>query len=311
MMMNRTKGDLLLFGTAFLWSFIGISVKYVSINGILTAGITGAVAFVVVRLCFIRHKFRFDAVTVLSGVVTAGVNITFFLANKYTTVTNSIVLQYSSPIIVLLLNIVFFRYRPAKQQVASIVICMLGMLVFFNGQIGSGNMAGNLLALLSGFLFAVSFILNARPESDPSSSMMIAYLFSFVAAAAYFPFQRQLPSSGDIIVLICIGVLFTGFPSVLYSSGIKHTSALNASMITLSEVFLAPLWALLLYRESLGRFSVLGILLMLGAIIFESFWEKKTSQTAKTVEAAKTGGPVAAEEHGPSFSVPPTGPKNP
>ncbi|MDD3174624.1 MAG: hypothetical protein PHF63_13350 [Herbinix sp.] len=49
----------------------------------------------------------------------------------------------------------------------------------------------------------------------------------------------------EIIFLIIVGIVLSGISSVLYTLGIKYTTALNVNMIALSEVFMAPLWAFL------------------------------------------------------------------
>lgn len=281
MVNSKIKGNLLIFLTAFLWSFLGTITKYVSTGGILITGITSFAAFIVIRLCLIKHKLQINKITMITGVIMAGMNLMFFLANKLTTVTNTIVLQYSSPVFVLLLNILLLHYRPSKKQMAVLAVCMTGMIVFFSDQLSSGNMLGNVLALISGFLFAGTFFLNSMPENDPSSSMMIHHLVSFTFAFCYALLTHDRPVPGDIGLLVFTGIFMAGFPSVFYSLGMRFTSALNANMIALSEVFMAPIWALLIFHERMGRFSLLGIVMMLASIVYECVLENRPETAVK------------------------------
>lgn len=283
---TKTKGNLLIFLTAFFWSFLGVATKFTSTNGIIVTGVTSLCALILIRIFFIKHKLKLNKISICSGTILAGVNLTFFMANKLTTVTNTIVLQYSSPIFVLIISILFLKYKPAKKQIGILIFCMLGMAVFFSDQFTSGNMTGNILALISGILFAVSFILNAMPESDPSTSMIINHFVCFSFALVYALFSGQRPVTADIGIMIITGVFFSGFASIFYSLGMKMTTALNANMIALSEVFMAPLWALILFHENLGKLSLLGILMMISSIILESYLENKLSDSEKTGKPA-------------------------
>lgn len=274
-MKSRTKGNLLLLLTAFLWSFLGVTAKYVSTDGILAAGITSLAGLVVIRVCFIKHKLRINKLTVSAGLALAGMNITFYAANKLTTVTNTIVLQYLSPVFVLLINILFLKYKPDKKQIGILLLCMSGMVIFFVDQLTIGNILGNLLALLSGLLFAISFILNAMPENDPKSGMLMNHFTCFLFALLYAILAHKSPVPQDMGLLLLTGILITGFSSVFYAIGMKRTTALNANMIALSEVFMAPVWAFFLFHERLSPLSLFGIVIIICSIVMESYFEVK------------------------------------
>lgn len=268
-MKSKTAGNLFIFFTAFLWSFLGIASKLVSTDPIVITGITGLFAFGVIRFYYRKHKLRISPLTVLTGFLYAGVNMTFYLANRYTTVTNTIVLQYCSPIFVLLLNVLLAHYKPKKKELVILSVCFAGMLIFFCDQLGGGQMLGNALALFSGLLFAGNFYCTAQPENDPPSCMMISQGICAIVGLGYMVGTHHYPVPKDLLLLIGVGVVLTGFSSIAYSKGMALTSALTANLIALSEVFMAPLWAFLLFHEQMGRYSAIGIVLMLGAILAE------------------------------------------
>ena len=269
-------GNFLILGTAVLWSFLGIFIQAAGVHGLVSSGITSLVGAAVLVLCNRRHRFCLNRQTFLAGLITAGMNLTFFLANSYTTVTNAIVLQYCSPIFVLILNIVVCHYRPGRLQVLSLGGCMAGMAVFFLDQLSTGNLAGNLLALASGLLFAGSFFLNAKGEVDPISSSLLAFLLDAPVGLFYMAASGGFPSLQSLGLLVLGGIFLRGLAGVLYSRGMRLTTALSANMIALSEVFLAPLWARLLFHEALGRYSALGIVLMVSGIVLECYSEYHT-----------------------------------
>ena len=78
---TQIKGNFLILGTAFLWSFIGIVTKAVSYNGMTVTGITSFMALVLLLVYNRRHKWHPTPVAVWAGVLTAVMNICFFMAN--------------------------------------------------------------------------------------------------------------------------------------------------------------------------------------------------------------------------------------
>lgn len=269
--MNRKNlGNLLIMITAILWSFIGVIEKSMHTDVFVIAGITSLCALVVVRFFSFHKKLHLNLVTFFAGFATAGMNLSFFLANKYTTVTNTIVLQYTSPIFVLLIKIIFEKYYPKKREIFALFLCTSGMLIFFANQLSSGNMLGNMLALLSGILFSIDFILNSKPECDSFSSMILMHSICFIFAFTYSLISKSYPVVSEIHLLMFLGIVIIGISSVLYSIAIHMTSALNANIIALSEVFLTSIWSHFIYHDVLSTVSLIGLLIMTFAIILVS-----------------------------------------
>ncbi len=62
----------------------------------------------------------------------------------------------------------------------------------------------------------------------------------------------------------------------MYARGICYTTALNANLIAMSEVLMAPLWALLLFGETVGAWAALGAGLMIVSILYETWFESRS-----------------------------------
>ena len=271
---TQIKGNFLILGTAFLWSFIGIVTKAVSYNGMTVTGITSFMALVLLLVYNRRHKWHPTPVAVWAGVLTAVMNICFFMANKHTTVTNAIVLQYSSPIFVVLYYRLFQKRKLKKQQIIAVGICFAALLLFFSGQLTVRNMFGNILALLSGICFAGEFYLCAKPKVDAVFVHVLSHLICVIFCFGYTGlFVRQSYDLRQTMLVLAAGLLCTGIPAVTYTIGIQMTTALNANLIAMSEVIMAPLWAFLLFQETIGLW--LAAILMVAAILYEIRIEAK------------------------------------
>lgn len=273
----RLKGDLLILGTAFLWSFLGIVTKTVRYHGMTVAGVTSLMAVLVLLAVYGKKVLVWNRKTLFTGLVMALMNITFLLANKCTTVANAIVLQYSSPIFVVLYYRIFQHKRLKRVQMGTVAVCFVGLLIFFAGQLGSGNLHGNLLALSSGVLFAGSFYLNALPDNDPVSTNFLCNVFCAAAGLGYTFFgAAQSFEIQQTVLLVMAGVFCSGIAAVMYARGICYTTALNANLIAMSEVLMAPLWALLLFGETVGAWAALGAGLMIVSILYETWFESRS-----------------------------------
>lgn len=279
---NRKRGNRLILLTAFFWSFSGIATKVSPCHAMTVSGIMYLMSFLTMSLVHRKRKIVWNTLTVLTGTITALTSITFFIANKYTTVANAIVLQYCSPIFVVLYYRVFQHKRLKAFQLLAIASCFSGLLIFFSSQLGSGNMLGNVLALISGVLFGGAFYLNAKPENDPVATSRIGSLLCTVSGLAYtLCFARQVCTPGSILFLVITGTFINGFSAVTYAKGIQMTTALNANMIAMTEVLMAPLWSFLLFGENFGKQAGLGAALMIVSILFETWYESRFLSSEK------------------------------
>lgn len=275
----RYKGELLILGTAFLWSFLGIVTKGISYHGMTVAGMTSMMAALVLLSAYRQKALMINGRVLFTGIVLAVMNLTFILANKYTTVANAIVLQYTSPIFVILYYRIFQRRRLKKMQVGTVAVCFVGLLVFFAGQLGNGNLCGNLLALVSGIFFAGGFYLDALPGSNPAASNFLSNVICTGVGLCYtLVYVEQDYNIKTTALTLLAGFLCSGVAAVAYARGIRYTTALNANLIAMLEVLLAPLWALLFFGETIGTWAGLGAGLMTASILYETWFESRTKE---------------------------------
>lgn len=82
----------------------------------------------------------------MGAVCICGTNTLFTVANKLTTAANTIVLQFTAPIFVILLSVVFWKKRPQKLDLIACGVVLVGVLCFFVDSLEAGGMAGNILA---------------------------------------------------------------------------------------------------------------------------------------------------------------------
>ncbi len=265
---SQRRGVIFVFLAAVLYSIGGLCIKVIPWNGMSINSARTLVACIVVGLYLLltRHKLRLNRFVLLGAVCVCGTNVLFSLANKMTTAANTIVLQFTAPIFVILLSILFWKRKPKKLDVITCLIVLAGVICFFVDGLEMGGMAGNALALLSGLSYAGVFLLNDLPNSDPISSVFWGDVLS-VLTGLPFLLQETEFSSVAIISVIILGAFQVGLAYIFMCIGLRTTPAVSASLISGIEPILNPVLVAIFYREAVGPMALVGAVIVIGSVI--------------------------------------------
>ncbi|MCI1966094.1 MAG: DMT family transporter [Oscillospiraceae bacterium] len=271
----RNQAVLLMIGSAVLWSTGGVLIKLLPWNPFVISGFRSLFAAAVIYI-YIRHmgiKIRVNRNSMLNCLFLGGLMFTFVVANKLTTAANAIVLEYSSPAFIVLFSAVFFKQRFHLADVIAVAGTMAGIAMFFLDRLTCGSLLGNCVALFSGVLMALSFLVSARADMD---TRMSGILFAHLAAAAvgvplafFYPPAVTAPAAAGILAL---GIFQIGVPYVLYGLAMKNCPPLACSLIGTLEPLLNPIWVYLFFGEAPGRYALFGGVVVLISITGWCVW---------------------------------------
>lgn len=262
--MNSKKGLLCVFIAAVLFSIGGLCVKVIPWNS-LSINSFRSIISVVILLVFARVTRRKLKLTpgVFAGACAMCATTTLYAAaNKLTTAANTILLQFSAPVFVIIFLWMFFHERPKKLDVLTCVIVFGGVGCFFLDSLGAGNMLGNVLAVLSGVGYAWVFLMNKLPGGDP---LFATILGQGMGAVIGFPFlirETQFDST-TMLAAVALGVFQLGLAYVFFTTGIRYAPPVSASLVTGIEPVLNPILVAVVLGEMISPLSLLG-----GAIVF-------------------------------------------
>lgn len=264
----RRRGTLCVFLAAVLYSIGGLCIKVIPWNGMAINGGRNMVALLVVGsyLAMTHHRPRWNKWIALGAASVCGTNILFSLANKMTTAANAIVLQFTAPIFVIVLSLLFWRKKPQKLDVIICGITLAGVVCFFLESLEMGGMLGNVLALISGLTYAGVFLLNDLPDADPISSVFWGDVCSAILG---FPFLVQETdfTATTLTSLLILGVFQVGLAYTLMCEGLKTTPAVTASLVSGIEPVLNPILVAIFYHEMIGPVSFVGAVIVVSAVI--------------------------------------------
>ena len=280
-MTEERKGVLFVFVAAVLYSLGGLCIKLIpDWSGLaLNAGRNGiALVVYVIFFAATRHRPRFNRWIFLGACCVCATNVLFAVANKMTTAANSIVLEYTAPIFVILLSAIFLRRRPDRLDLAACAVEFLGVLCFFLESLGGGHLSGDLLALLSGVTYGGVFMLNEVPNGDPISSVFWSAMMSTLIGLPQMVQQPRLEGTALVSMLV-LGVFQLGLAFVFLTVGLKTTSSITASLVTGIEPVLNPVLVAVFYHEYMGVFSVIGAcIVIVGVVGYNVLKEKQQAR---------------------------------
>ena len=280
-MTEERKGVLFVFVAAVLYSLGGLCIKLIpDWSGLaLNAGRNG-IALVVYAIFFAatRHRPRFNRWIFLGACCVCTTNVLFAVSNKMTTAANSIVLEYTAPIFVILLSAIFLRRRPDRLDMAACAVVFLGVLCFFLESLGGGHLSGDLLALLSGVTYGGVFLLNEVPDGDPISSVFWSAVMSTLIGLPQMVQQPRLEGTA-LVSMRVLGVFQVGLAFVFLTVGLKTTPSITASLVTGIEPVLNPVLVAVFYHEYMGVFSVIGAcIVIVGVVGYNVLKEKQQAR---------------------------------
>lgn len=266
---ERRKAILYLALAAILWSTSGLFIKILDWQPLSILAGRSLFAAVVFIIYLRRLPARFSLWQLLAAVAFILTQFLFVTSTKLTTAANSIFLQYTAPIYVVLLGYWFLGEKPSRTDWFSMLAIFIGLILFFGDELSTEGFHGNLLAALSGLTSAVMMVsFRAQKDGSPAESNLIAFLFT---AAFGFPFiMKESWTVTNWLILAFLGIVQIGFAFIFFTKGIKHIPALEANLISTLEPVLNPIWVYLFYGESMGAFAFIGGPVVLGGVIWSA-----------------------------------------
>ncbi len=267
-MTERQRGTLFVFLAAVLYSIGGLCIKVIPWNGLSINSARNIVALVVVGgyIALSRHGLRLNRWIALGALSVCGTNVLYSVANKLTTAANTIVLQFTAPIFVILLGMVFWKKRPEKLDLIACGLVLAGVVCFFVDSLEMGGMLGNVLALLSGLTYAGVFLLNDLPDADPICSVFWGDALSVIIGFPFLLRETEFTALAITSVVI-LGAFQVGVAYVLMCIGLKTTPAVTASLISGIEPVLNPVLVALFYREQVGPMAMVGAVIVILSVV--------------------------------------------
>jgi DME family drug/metabolite transporter len=281
----RTRARLQLIFAALLFSTGGAAIKAVAFSNWQVAALRSGIAAVAVWILAPDSRRGWSWRTLVVAIAYSTTLILFVSANKLTTSANTIFLQATTPLYLLLLGPWFLHEKVTREDLLFMLVVGVGLGLFFVGREPAFATApnprlGNILAAASGFTMAVTVMsLRWLGTHDPSPGAAKAAVVAGNGMAFLVCLPFALPfaagSAQDWVLLGFLGVFQIGFAYMLMTAGLRRIPALEASVLMLVEPAFNPVWSWLVHHERPGNWALLGGGIIIATTIIKALYDNR------------------------------------
>jgi drug/metabolite transporter (DMT)-like permease len=292
----RRRGQIYVAAAAVAWSIAGVMQRGLTVD--IATQAAGRSLFAFLALCgvciFEARRTNQSIGTFVRAIGWAGVAMAvclggasgaFITALNYTSVASVLFIQSLAPIVAVVVSHLFLGERASRATWVALAIALVGVGVMVGGP-KLGSPLGLLFAVIMAVLFGLSIVLTryARDVSMAPGSALSQLLVFVVAVPFAHPSTIESP---DLWRMIVMGVFQMGLGQLCFVVGARLISAGETGLITLVEVLLGPLWVWLFYRENPGAATLIGGVILLGAVVYHATHsEAPVAPTSSAVGAA-------------------------
>ena len=272
--MKQSKGIIYVLIAAVLFSIGGLCIKLVPWSPLAINGTRNLISSIMIGVYLKKthHKIVVNPAVLFGAVCMTGVTTLYTIANKLTTAANTIVLQFTAPIFVIFFMWIFFKERPKRVDIIASAAVFVGIICFFIDGLSSGNMLGNVVAVLSGVAYAGVFMMNSFEKSDSLSSIFLGQALSALIGI-WFVFGETDFGVTAVGCILALGIFQVGLAYIFMSKGLEEVPAVTASLTTAIEPILNPLLVAVFYHEMITPLSLVGAVIVIAAVVGYNVWK--------------------------------------
>lgn len=277
--------------SVLLFSTGGLAIKATPLDPLVIAGMRSLIAAAMLGLYFIARQdwgaLRIRGTAGAIAVAAYFLTVTgFVVATKWTTAANTIFLQSTMPIWVLIGGALWLKERITFDRLASVIICMLGMSLFFFEDVEPLQWKGNLVALGTGVAFA-GVVLSFRYLREGGALAVVVW-GNALTALLVTPIGLWFdPPSGVALLsgegwgpLLWLGVFQVGLAYVCYTTALRGLPAIEVALISLVEPFLNPLWVYIGIGETPSIQALIGGGMIMVVVTFRTLLGNRNNKGA-------------------------------
>ncbi|WP_315832772.1 DMT family transporter [Bradyrhizobium prioriisuperbiae] len=284
-------GYLYIASAAILFGIAGAASKYLFIHHMGPLDLTilrNVVACLIFVLIIYGLKFKAtfrknDIVHYLVvGILMTAVNYTFFLAIALNGVAVALILQYTAPVFVTLVEVSLGLAVLTRHRITTIVVALGGCFLLVRGYDSEsfrGNLTGVAVGVLSGLVFGLyNMAVNVSHKRgvDDRALVLSSFVVSSAILLAFAPSMTVSISDLGLdswMFILFISALATVLPYWLFVIGLKVVPPFQATVISILDPLAAAIVAALLLGERLELLQIAGVVLVLGSVVFAPMGE--------------------------------------
>lgn len=241
-------------------------------------------AIMLVRRISFYISWRELVLYLVFGVLGIGATaLALYSSYQYVGIGTATTLHFLYPVFVALICRICFKERLGASKTVALFVATFGV-AFFVDWVHGAALEGILLAVVSGFTYAVYMVgLDKTRLSSVNPFKISFYMAASVAAAMLIyniPTQKIVFALPPLTFLYTfLGALCTSlFAVVLLQLGVQYLSAITAAIFCLFEPVTSALAGWLVLHEEFNLFKIIGSVIILAAVAFLTLAKEKRSR---------------------------------
>jgi drug/metabolite transporter (DMT)-like permease len=249
-----------------------------------------SLCFMLGLVCCLRRKFSpfnflksIDKNDFTIGMVLSLAFASYVFAMLYTTVASTLLILSATPFMAATIGWLWINERPRPITWVAMAFAIAGIYFMVESGYQLGNNIGNLLALLSGFWFALMLVMARRSgKDDILGGTFVGGLICVVIGAS----MALLIGTGlrvltlDLIIILGMGAFGIGIGIALVTWGASHVPAAEVSILVLIESVLGPVWPWIFLNEAMTLSEIFGGALVLGSVVVFALFSTKPASNS-------------------------------
>lgn len=281
--MRDKTGMVLVLTAGILWSFQALVIRQMAEAGPWAVLAWRSAAMLPVLLAFVAWRSGGSPLPAIRKAGLAGVfgGLALvvamggaILAFQTTTVANAAFLLAASPFLAAVLGRIILGEAVAGRTWGAIALALAGIFLMVREGLAAGALIGNAAALASALGFAAfSVALRWRRQEDSLPASVLGAGFALLAGlvGASLSGQALAIPVADALWCIAMGVVTMSGGMILYTFGSRVVPSAELTLLSNTEVLLAPFWVWLILGETASAGTLTGGSIVLAAILLNAF----------------------------------------
>lgn len=268
---------------ATLWSIAGILIKVIPWTGFSVAAMRGLIAGITIAVYMALKKYRFilNKKTMITGILSAMVYTCFVCSNKLTTAANAIVLQFTSPVFIVIFTTIIYKTRIRRADLLVVLFTLAGITLTFLDKLESGYILGNFVAVGAGMFMAGMFVSVGNCEGEERfSGILLGQFFTFLIGLPSVIISKPEFTPAATAAILALGVFQLGISYILYIKSSKYCPPLACCLLGAVEPLLNPVWVMIFDGETPGVLALVGGIIVIASVTVWCIFGKEKAEAA-------------------------------
>ncbi len=307
---NVFSGIAFQLGATFLFTLMGALVRYVGDRVPIGEQIF-ARSFLALIPLLIMLAWRREITSALKmkspmrhftrAITGIGAMILMFLGLQRLPLADSTAISFVAPLFSVALAAIFLREVVRIWRWSAVFVGFGGVLVMLSPHLGLSGMTssaaiGAIMTLVGAFLVAAAMTqVRAMTSTETTASLVFSFqVFAAVVGLLILPWTWILPSTGDALALLGIGV-FGGIAQILLTESYRHAPASVVAPFSYTAMIWAVVLGYFMFGELPTAIVLIGAAIVVAAGLFVIFRERALGinrQKEKEAQTPPAGPPV-------------------